>query len=124
MPNRPARILVVDDQEQTRYVLCRVLRQAHYECLEAGNGAAALALAATLPEIMTLDVGLPDMWGFEVCRKIKNDPRMSQIAVLQISAAMVSNEHKAKALEAGADGYHQQRGERSGKPSRPRTVRR
>jgi signal transduction histidine kinase len=105
MPEKRARILVVDDQEQTRYVLCRVLRQANYECLEAANGVTAVALAATFPDAIILDVGLPDMSGFEVCRKIKNDPRMSQIAVLQISAAMVSAEHKAKALEAGADGY-------------------
>ncbi|MGC2620414.1 MAG: ATP-binding protein [Acidobacteriaceae bacterium] len=105
MPDRPVRILIVDDQEQTRYVICRVLRQANYECLEAGTGAAALALAATLPEAMIVDVGLPDMSGFEVCRRIKNDARMSQISILQISANMVSNEHKTKALEAGADGY-------------------
>jgi signal transduction histidine kinase len=105
MPDRPARILVVDDQEQTRYVLCRVLRQANYECLEAGDGATALELAATLPEVMIVDVGLPDMSGFDVCRRIKSDARMSQISILQISASMVSGEHKTKALEAGADGY-------------------
>ncbi|MGA8531294.1 MAG: ATP-binding protein [Acidobacteriaceae bacterium] len=105
MAEKQARILVVDDREQNRYVLCRVLTQANYECLEASTGAAALALAATLPEIIILDVSLPDMSGFEVCRRIKSDPLLSQISILQISASMVSSEHKTRALEAGADGY-------------------
>lgn len=105
MPERPPRILVVDDREQNRYVLCRILRQAAYECLEASDGAGALALAATLPELIILDVSLPDMSGFDVCRQIKRDPQTSQISVLQISASMISSESKAKALEAGADGY-------------------
>ncbi len=99
------RILVVDDREQNRYVLCRVLRQAHYECLEAASGSEALALAATLPDLMILDVSLPDMSGFDVCRRIKSDRQTSQISILQISASMISSENKAKALEAGADGY-------------------
>ncbi|HEX4006798.1 MAG TPA: ATP-binding protein [Acidobacteriaceae bacterium] len=105
MAEKQARILVVDDREQNRYVLCRVLRQANYECLEASDGATALQLAATLPEIMILDVSLPDTSGFDVCRRIKSDPHLSQISILQISASMVSNEHKTKALQAGADGY-------------------
>jgi signal transduction histidine kinase len=105
MPERRPRILVVDDREQNRYVLCRVLKQSNYDCLEATGGAEALALATTLPDLMILDVSLPDMSGFDVCRQIKRDPQTSQISVLQISASMISNENKAKALEAGADGY-------------------
>ncbi|HEX4038271.1 MAG TPA: ATP-binding protein [Acidobacteriaceae bacterium] len=105
MPEGQPRILVVDDREQNRYVLCRVLRQANYQCFEAANGADALAFAATLPDLMILDVTLPDMSGFDVCRQIKRDPRTSQISVLQISASMISSANKARALEAGADGY-------------------
>lgn len=105
MPERLPRILVVDDREQNRYVLCRVLRQARYECLEAAGGSDALALAATLPDVIILDVNLPDMSGFDVCRRIKSNPATSQIPVLQISASMVSSENKTRALEAGADGY-------------------
>lgn len=105
MPEGRPRILVVDDREQNRYVLCRVLRQANYDCMEASGGAEALLLATTLPDLVILDVSLPDMSGFDVCRKIKRDPHTSQISVLQISASMISSENKAKALEAGADGY-------------------
>jgi signal transduction histidine kinase len=105
MPEGRTRILVVDDREQNRYVLCRVLRQANYDCSEGKSGAEALALAATLPDLMILDVSLPDMSGFDVCRQIKRNPETSQISILQISASMISSENKAKALEAGADGY-------------------
>jgi len=105
MPDRQPRILIVDDREQNRYVLCRILRQARYECVEASGGDEALRLAATLPDVVVLDVNLPDMSGFEVCRRIKNDPATSQISVLQISAAMTSSENKTRALDAGADGY-------------------
>lgn len=99
------RILIVDDREENRYVLCRVLRQANYECVEATLGSQALAEAATLPDLIILDVNLPDMSGFEVCSRIKSDPVTSQISILQISANMVSSENKTRALDAGADGY-------------------
>jgi len=105
MPERRPRILVADDREQNRYVLCRVLRQVNYECIEAAGGAEALILAKTLPDVIILDVNLPDMSGFDVCRRIKTDSITSQIPVLQISASMVSSENKTRALEAGADGY-------------------
>lgn len=105
MPERQPRILIVDDREQNRYVLCRILRQANYECLEASQGGEALTLAATLPDVIVLDVDLPDISGFEVCRRLRSDPVTSQISILQISAAMVSSENKTRALDAGADGY-------------------
>lgn len=105
MSERRPRILIVDDREQNRYVLCRVLRQANYDCSEATRGGEALAQAAMLPDVIVLDVNLPDMSGFEVCRRIKSDPLTSQISVLQISASMVSTENKTRALDAGADGY-------------------
>jgi CheY-like chemotaxis protein len=96
MAEKQAQILVVDDREQNRYVLCRVLKQANYESLEAGSGAEALALAATLPDVIILDVSLPDISGFDVRRRIKSDPQTSQISVLQISASMISSDHKTK----------------------------
>jgi len=74
MAERRPRILIVDDREQNRYVLCRVLRQANYECLEDSQGSEALAMAAMLPDVMVLDVNLPDISGFEVCRRIKSNP--------------------------------------------------
>ena len=105
MSDVPPRILIVDDREENRYVLCRVLRQAGYDCVELGTGRAALEAAQTMPDLMVLDVQLPDLSGYEVCRRIKHDARTAQIPILQVSASFVSGEDQARALEAGADGY-------------------
>jgi signal transduction histidine kinase len=99
------RILIVDDREENRYVLCRVLRQAGYDCTERGSGREALEAAQSLPELMILDVNLPGISGYEVCRRLKQDAQTSQISILQISASFVSSEDRVRALEAGADGY-------------------
>jgi len=100
-----ARVLIVDDREENRYVLCRVLRQAGYDCTEIGSGGEALKAAQTHPDLIVLDVRLPDMSGYDVCRTIKQDPQTALIPILQISASFVSSEDRARALEAGADGY-------------------
>lgn len=102
--NRP-RILLADDREENRYVLGRVLSGAGFDCIEAATGGRALELVETLPDLIILDVRLPDISGFDVCRRIKQDPRTSSIPILQISASFVSPEDRVRALDAGADGY-------------------
>ena len=99
------RILIADDREENRYVVGRVLRAAGYECLEAPTGSKALELAETQPDLIILDVRLPDMSGYEVCSRIKQNPRTGSIPILQISASFVSVEDRVRALEGGADGY-------------------
>jgi signal transduction histidine kinase len=103
--NHRQRVLIVDDQEQNRYIVSRVLQQTGYECEFANTGREAIERAHSSPALIILDVHLPDLSGFEVCRRIKADPVTSRIPVLQISASFVSGRDKAKALEAGADGY-------------------
>ncbi len=103
--NLRPRVLVADDREENRYVLSRILGAAGYECVETGIGRGALEMAQTLPDVMILDVNLPDISGYEVCRRIKHDLRTSSISVLQISASFTSSEDRVRALEAGADGY-------------------
>jgi len=105
MSERRPHILIVDDREQNRYVLSRVLQRAGYKCDHARTAREALERVKALPELVILDVHLPDLAGTEVCRRIKSDPHTAHIAVLQVSAAFVSGEDKAKALDAGADGY-------------------
>lgn len=102
--DRP-RILIVDDREQNRYVLSRILGQAGYGCIELSTGSEAVAHARSGPSLIILDVRLPDMSGYEVTRLIKQDPRTAHVPILQISASMGSSESKTRALEAGADGY-------------------
>ena len=66
------RILVVDDNEAAQFAKVQVLRRAGYQVVHAGTGAAALAaVAAEPPDVVLLDINLPDMLGFEVCRRIK-----------------------------------------------------
>ncbi|MGA2889236.1 MAG: ATP-binding protein [Terracidiphilus sp.] len=100
-----SRVLVADDREENRYVLSRVLDGAGYDCAEIDTGYGTLEIAQTLPDVIILDVNLPDISGYEVCRRIKRDPRTASISVLQISASFVSDDDRVRALEAGADGY-------------------
>ncbi len=99
------RILIADDREENRYILARILRDQGYECLEVGSGAETLEAARSTPDLIILDVQLPDLSGYEVCRKLKSDPATSSISVLQISASFVAPDDRVRALEAGADGY-------------------
>lgn len=102
---QPYRILIADDREENRYVLRRVLERAGFDCLEAVCGSKALEISQTMPDVIILDVRLPDMSGYEVCRRLKSDGRTAGIPVLQISASFVSADERARALETGADGY-------------------
>lgn len=103
-PTRP-RVLVVDDREENRYVVSRSLESAGFSCEQTGSGIEALRIAQTLPDVIILDVHLPDTSGYEICQRIKRDPHTSSISVLQISASFVSSEDRVRALEGGADGY-------------------
>jgi PAS domain S-box-containing protein len=99
-------VLNVDDYEPSLYARSQVLRGAGFEVREASTGKDALRLAASEnPDVVLLDVNLPDMSGFEVCRRIKADPALASLPVLHISATFVNAGHRAMGLEGGADGY-------------------
>ena len=98
-------ILTVDDNDALRYSLSRTLKEGGYQVMEAATGADALRLADEGPDLITLDVRLPDMDGFEICRRLKANPRTAHIPVLHISATFVDTEYRVRGLETGADGY-------------------
>ena len=99
-------ILNVDDNKAGRYAKSRILQRAGYRVLEADTGAAALQLVSEVkPELILLDIKLPDIDGIEVCRIIKNNPASAHLMVLQISAIKVSSADRIQGLEGGADGY-------------------
>jgi signal transduction histidine kinase len=99
-----ARILVVDDSDPGRYSKSRTLRQAGFEVVEAANGADALQLvAAHAPDVVVLDTQLPDISGWDVCKRIKSGGIDAPI-VLQVSATYVQEGDTVRALEGGADG--------------------
>jgi signal transduction histidine kinase len=105
MPDtRDVTILVVDDNDALRYSLSRTLQGGGYKVIEAGNGAEALRLAEQCPDLITLDVRLPDLDGFEVCRRLKANPTTAHIPVLHISATFTDTEYRVRGLES-ADGY-------------------
>jgi two-component system NtrC family sensor kinase len=98
-------ILVVDDRPANRYTVAHALKRAGYDVIEAETGTEALEFAKQIPSAILLDVKLPDILGYEVCRRLKANPRTSHIPVLQLSAAFVDNESRVYALESGADAY-------------------
>jgi PAS domain S-box-containing protein len=99
------RILVVDDQAETRELVSLVLRRAGFSVVEAATGEQGLARAAEHPDLIVLDVHLPDLSGFEVCRRIKEDRRTKDIPILQLSATLREAVHKAESLALGAESY-------------------
>jgi serine phosphatase RsbU (regulator of sigma subunit)/CheY-like chemotaxis protein len=97
-------LLVVDDDEAKRYVLASLLRRAGHTVTEAATGLEGLSKVPSA-EVVLLDVNLPDMSGFEVCRLIKSNPRTAAIPVIQVSATAVEVSDRAHGLTQGADAY-------------------
>ncbi len=102
---RLAMVLNVDDDEVGRLVTTHTLRQAGFEVQEAATGEEALRLAQSKPDLVVLDVNLPDIDGFEVCRRLKADPSTSAIPVLHLTGSSNKSEDKIQGLDLGADGY-------------------
>ena len=99
-------ILNVDDYEASRYARSQMLRRAGFEVIEAGTGAEAIRLAAEQrPDLVLLDVNLPDMNGFEVCRRLRTQQATLTVPILHISATFQSDRAEQLAYEGGADSY-------------------
>ncbi|HKV52667.1 MAG TPA: ATP-binding protein [Gemmatimonadaceae bacterium] len=101
----PPSILVVDDTPGNRYTVARVLRGAGMRVNEAATGAEALRFAKAQPDLIVLDIRLPDMTGYDVCQRLKGDPETKSIPVMYLSASYTGNADRAYGLDAGADAY-------------------
>ncbi len=109
----PGAILVVNDADGARYVMTRMLERSGFTVLAASTGGEALQAVATgQPQLVVLDLQLPDIGGLELCRRLKADPATRHIKVLHTSAVYVATESKVESLESGADGYLSQPFER------------
>ena len=96
------RILLVDDEVSIQRAVAPLLRSRGYEVEVAGTGKDALAMvAARMPDVVVLDLGLPDLEGTEVCRRIREH---SAVPILVLSARVSEND-KVSALDIGADDY-------------------
>ncbi len=103
-PASAPEILVVDDNETARHTKARILRESGYEVREAASGTEALrAVLEQAPRLVLLHVDLPDVNGWEICRRIKAAPETASVLVLQVSATYVSEADTVHALEGSAD---------------------
>ncbi len=99
------RVLVVDDVEANVKLLEAKLSSEYFDVLTAHNGPTALELAETeLPDVILLDVMMPRMDGFEVCRKLKADRRTVDVPVVMVTA-LSDTANRLRGLEAGADDF-------------------
>jgi DNA-binding response OmpR family regulator len=102
---QPEQILLVDDNVTNLQVLHQTLDGRGYKLLIAKNGASALAIAEKAkPSLILLDIMMPEMDGYEVCRRLKGNPALSDIPVIYLSA-MTDTEDKVKGFELGAVDY-------------------
>ena len=104
-PKPEGTILYVDDTEAQRYAVSRVLRNAGFHVLEARTGQQALDMSNPSPDVIILDVNLPDISGIEVCKRLKAGESTARTPIMQVSATAVSTEARVAGLEGGADAY-------------------
>ena len=101
----PNRILIVDDEERNVKLVKGMIMSEQYEVATATCGQEALDyLESDLPDLIVLDVMMPDIDGFEVCSRLKQDEVTRHIPVLMVTALM-EKEHRVKAMEVGADDF-------------------
>jgi two-component system cell cycle response regulator DivK len=102
---RPARVLLVDDDRDTRVVFRTILEHYGFEVLEAGEGREALRVARQqIPHLVLLDLSLPVLDGWEVARTLKGESRTSSIPIVAFSAHALESARR-RALEAGCDSF-------------------
>ena len=104
-PPGGATVLLVDDDQGNRQLFGWLLREAGYRVLEAGSGDEALDLALRGPDIVVLDVNLPDINGFEVCKLLRQLPATRHAGVVHLSAVYVESSDRMQGLDSGADAY-------------------
>ena len=104
--NKSMYILVVDDSRVQRTAYSDILASAGYAVRQASSGSEALRLINdTHPDLVLLDVVLPDISGIEVCKRIKNDHSLNSTSIILFSAAQVDCNSQAMGMESGADDY-------------------
>jgi signal transduction histidine kinase len=105
MPDNSPRVLFVEDDLGKRYGIARQLRAAGFEVVEAATGAEGLVKLSPEFDLAILDVKLPDMYGWDLCKRIKESQQTASIMVLELSATLATAEDRARGLELGADAY-------------------
>lgn len=100
-----AKILVVDDEEHILMILKDSLEFSGFTIVTATNGEEALeAVAKENPELLVLDIGMPKLDGWEVCRRLKGDPKTKALPIIILTAYAQTSDQR-KGLELGADRF-------------------
>lgn len=104
--NQDIEILVVDDDPDILLATARVIQQAGFRVIKASTGSEAIRKAKeSKPDLIFLDVVLPDAKGPELCKQIKDDPFFQGTFVVLISGKKIASDEQADGLDVGADGY-------------------
>ncbi|MEU1410294.1 SpoIIE family protein phosphatase [Streptomyces sp. NPDC049097] len=104
-------VMVVDDVHASRYALGAVLRRAGHGVVPVASGGEALTeldlrlRRGTLPDVALVDVGLPDMSGFELCRRLKSSPTTAALPVVHFSAVSAGPGFRCRGLDSGGEAY-------------------
>jgi two-component system, cell cycle response regulator DivK len=99
------RILLIEDNENNRYLFSYLLKSRGWEVLEAADGAEGLSKVAECgPALILLDIQLPVMDGHEVARRLKSDPALAGIPIMAVTSYAMQGDRSA-ALAAGCQGY-------------------
>jgi two-component system cell cycle response regulator DivK len=105
MAHYPKRILVVEDNKLDMRLLKDILEGSGYETLQAADGLEAIDLAfASLPDLILMDIQLPETSGLEVTRRLRGDDRSRRIPIVAVTA-FAMGWHEREALDSGYDAY-------------------
>ncbi len=105
LASAPSRILVVEDDDNIATALEYVIRREGMECQRVSSGAEAMArIRDTRPNLVLLDIMLPEVSGYDICRDIRTDPGLSAVRILMMTARGSAAEQK-RVLALGADGF-------------------
>lgn len=105
MPLTGKTILAVDDNAAHNYAHVRILEKAHATVLTAFTGREALQLSRLKPDLIILDVNLPDTDGFDLCRRLKADAKTAAIPIVFLSAEAKDGDAVHEGKESGACAY-------------------
>ena len=106
MNNNDIQILVVDDDPDILFATARILKKEGFEVIRAETGSQCLEMVENdHPDLILLDVDLPDIFGTEVCAQIKGNPVHQKKYIMMLSGRRTSSDDQADGLDSGADGY-------------------
>ncbi|UCC76777.1 MAG: response regulator [Anaerolineales bacterium] len=101
------RILYIEDNHENRLLVRRILEAEGYSIIEATDGPTGLKAAAQMqPDLILLDINLPEIDGYDLARRFRNTPGLQQVPILAITANVMKGDRE-RTLNSGCDGYIQ-----------------